>query len=207
MGSLAVGMRDATGQMYMRNRYYDPQTGQFTQPDPIGLAGGLNSYGFAAGDPVGYSDPYGLAGCTITNLRECLRAIRESRFAMGDVLNTVRAPRNMPAITLTVSYVNEALTEPSRAGYTDLQQNAFRHVTGSCELYRNLGGDLGETTLTLVGHEFKYHKKSTSEQRDSEIDMHNNEVGVHAAANRADDSRSCAQIGDRALANGEARVQ
>jgi hypothetical protein len=30
-------MRDASGQMYMRNRYYDPQTGQFTQPDPIGL--------------------------------------------------------------------------------------------------------------------------------------------------------------------------
>jgi RHS repeat-associated protein len=59
-GSLAVGMRDASGQMYMRNRYYDPQTGQFTQPDPIGLAGGLNSYGFAAGDPVTYSDPYGL---------------------------------------------------------------------------------------------------------------------------------------------------
>jgi uncharacterized protein RhaS with RHS repeats len=53
-------MRDASGQTYMRNRYYDPATGQFTQPDPIGLAGGLNSYGFAAGDPVSYSDPYGL---------------------------------------------------------------------------------------------------------------------------------------------------
>ena len=60
LGSLSVGMRDASGQMYMRNRYYNPQTGQFTQPDPIGLAGGLNSYGFAAGDPVTYSDPYGL---------------------------------------------------------------------------------------------------------------------------------------------------
>jgi RHS repeat-associated protein len=59
-GSLSVGMRDASGQQYMRNRYYNPQTGQFTQPDPIGLAGGLNSYGFAAGDPVSYSDPYGL---------------------------------------------------------------------------------------------------------------------------------------------------
>lgn len=43
----------------MRNRY-DPQSGQFTQPDPIGLGGGLNAYGFAAGDPVSYSDPYGL---------------------------------------------------------------------------------------------------------------------------------------------------
>jgi len=59
-GSLSTEMRDATGQLYKRNRYYDPASGQFTQPDPIGLAGGLNSYGFAAGDPVSYSDPYGL---------------------------------------------------------------------------------------------------------------------------------------------------
>ncbi len=59
-GSLADGMRDASGQIYKRNRYYDPQTGQFTQPDPIGLAGGLNVYGFADGDPVSYDDPYGL---------------------------------------------------------------------------------------------------------------------------------------------------
>ncbi|HEX6037621.1 RHS repeat-associated core domain-containing protein [Longimicrobium sp.] len=59
-GGLVDGMRDASGQMYMRNRYYDPATGQFTQTDPIGLAGGLNAYGFAAGDPVTYSDPYGL---------------------------------------------------------------------------------------------------------------------------------------------------
>jgi hypothetical protein len=44
----------------MRNRYYDPATGRFTQTDPIGLAGGLNAYGFANGDPVNYSDPFGL---------------------------------------------------------------------------------------------------------------------------------------------------
>jgi uncharacterized protein RhaS with RHS repeats len=56
-------MRDATGQMYRRNRYYDPQSGQFTQPDPIGLGGGLNAYGFAEGDPVSYGDPYGLKPC------------------------------------------------------------------------------------------------------------------------------------------------
>ncbi|NIM51763.1 MAG: hypothetical protein GTO22_21360, partial [Gemmatimonadales bacterium] len=48
------------GLMYMRNRYYDPQSGQFTQEDPIGLAGGLNLYGFADGDPVNFSDPFGL---------------------------------------------------------------------------------------------------------------------------------------------------
>lgn len=34
--------------------------GGFTQPDPIGLAGGLNLYGYAGGDPVNFSDPFGL---------------------------------------------------------------------------------------------------------------------------------------------------
>jgi RHS repeat-associated protein len=60
-GGLVDDMRDASGQMYRRNRYYDPATGQFTQADPMGLAGGLNAYGFADGDPVSYSDPYGLS--------------------------------------------------------------------------------------------------------------------------------------------------
>jgi hypothetical protein len=44
LGSLSVEMRDASGLMYTRNRYYNPQTRQFTQPDPIGPAGGLNVY-------------------------------------------------------------------------------------------------------------------------------------------------------------------
>jgi RHS repeat-associated protein len=61
MGSLVQSSEDASGLMYRRNRYYDPKTGRFTQEDPIGLAGGLNTYGFADGDPVSYTDPYGLS--------------------------------------------------------------------------------------------------------------------------------------------------
>jgi len=60
MGSLIEEGRDASGQMYRRNRYYDPVTGRFTQEDPMGLAGGLNAYGFAGGDPVNFGDPSGL---------------------------------------------------------------------------------------------------------------------------------------------------
>jgi RHS repeat-associated protein len=59
-GTLLESRRDKSGLSYMRNRYYDPATGRFTQEDPIGLAGGLNLYGFAGGDPVNFSDPFGL---------------------------------------------------------------------------------------------------------------------------------------------------
>jgi RHS repeat-associated protein len=60
IGSLAVNGQDGTSLLYRRNRYYDPASGRFTQEDPIGLAGGLNLYGFAGGDPVNFSDPFGL---------------------------------------------------------------------------------------------------------------------------------------------------
>jgi len=59
-GSLLENGQDKSGLQFRRNRYYDPVTGRFTQEDPIGLAGGLNLYGFAKGDPVNFSDPFGL---------------------------------------------------------------------------------------------------------------------------------------------------
>jgi len=59
-GNVLVNQADASGLLYRRNRYYDPGSGKFTQEDPIGLAGGLNVYGFANGDPITYSDPLGL---------------------------------------------------------------------------------------------------------------------------------------------------
>jgi RHS repeat-associated protein len=67
MGSLVLDGRDATGTLYRRNRYYDPASGRFTQEDPIGVAGGVNLYGYGDGDPVNNNDPFGLCPWT-----ECL---------------------------------------------------------------------------------------------------------------------------------------
>jgi RHS repeat-associated protein len=68
LGNIMEDQQDASGLLYRRNRYYDPATGRFTQEDPIGLAGGLNLYGFANGDPVSYRDPYGLSADSVTYL-------------------------------------------------------------------------------------------------------------------------------------------
>jgi RHS repeat-associated protein len=62
LGTFVLNGQGTAGMLYRRNRYFDTKSGRFTQEDPIGIAGGLNAYGFAEGDPINFSDPFGL--CT-----------------------------------------------------------------------------------------------------------------------------------------------
>jgi RHS repeat-associated protein len=101
-GTLLEDKRNETGTYYRLNRTYDPSTGRFTQEDPIGLAGGLNVYGFAAGDPVSYSDPYGLNPCENMGYflqSTCERAVESALGTVEGVLNAVRSVSDFAGIT------------------------------------------------------------------------------------------------------------
>ncbi|WP_419210566.1 RHS repeat domain-containing protein [Providencia manganoxydans] len=75
-----------TGLYYNRFRYYDKDSGQCISPDPIGLLGGLNPYGYVH-DPVGWVDPFGL--CSTSKL-DGASGENKTRFlvdAKGQVLD------------------------------------------------------------------------------------------------------------------------
>jgi RHS repeat-associated protein len=85
IGTLIDEKHDATGTLYRRNRHIDPATGRFTQEDPIGLAGGLNLYGFGSGDPVNFGDPFGLCPWCIAY---AIFEIGSTLYDLGDLAVT-----------------------------------------------------------------------------------------------------------------------
>jgi RHS repeat-associated protein len=65
-GSFSYGLRfprqvyDQRSKLhYNYFRDYDPNTGRYIESDPIGLAGGVNTYGYVGGNPLWARDPSG----------------------------------------------------------------------------------------------------------------------------------------------------
>jgi len=51
-----------SGLIYLRARYYDPYSGMFLEPDPLGYEDSVNHYAAMLNNPVSACDPSGLAG-------------------------------------------------------------------------------------------------------------------------------------------------
>lgn len=169
-------MRDATGSLYRRNRYYDPVTGRFTQEDPVDLVGGLNLYGYAGADPVNFGDPFG--NCSLPRqswklnfVGRCLVKYRQCGPAEADYFS-----RNLDhAFVAHIAFAfgdeySKRMTAEPRGG--DGMVNAARHILGTCFM----SAYFSERTARQVAfaHE-EYSRDNRSVDR--KVDEENNERG------------------------------
>jgi RHS repeat-associated protein len=75
-----------TGYSYNYFRDYDPTLGRYIESDPIGLEGGVNTFGYVHSNPVKKTDPFGLYDfssaammCAANNMRGDTQQAREAR--------------------------------------------------------------------------------------------------------------------------------
>jgi RHS repeat-associated protein len=145
IGSLPSNGQDGTGMLYRRNRYYDPAAGRFTQEDPIGLAGGLNLYGFANGDPVNFSDPFGLFECEQRgNCTQSQGGVRDVPTLLGRALSALAEGwRDLSALSMIVPMpigmvsggaalegLSSAARAADRGGFTRAGRALTKHAAG-----------------------------------------------------------------------------
>jgi RHS repeat-associated protein len=128
MGTLSNGNLNATGTVDMRARQFDPKTGQFLQEDPMGVDGGINTYGFGNGDAVNNRDASGM---------EC--SVDESyiNFWTGTHLDL--------HVTLSVRYFGDCAPQAPNQGGGGVQQGTkvvqtVLPCTGDAARYLNLPG-------------------------------------------------------------------
>jgi RHS repeat-associated protein len=97
----------SAGLVYLRARYYEPETGRFFVPDPlIGIVGdfampqSLNPYDYVGGDPINYVDPTGLIkeGAEAERARGFLRQLwDEYNVFIEEDFGYVPEPQPVPA--------------------------------------------------------------------------------------------------------------
>lgn len=68
---------------YNRYRDYDTATGRYIQADPIGLAGDLNPYAYARGNPLRFVDPGGAIVKILTSDPRALRALMRAYLRLN----------------------------------------------------------------------------------------------------------------------------
>jgi RHS repeat-associated protein len=134
---------DESNLRYNYFRYYDPQLGRYITSDPIGLDGGLNTYGYVFGNPVKHVDPRGLVSSWSERFAAWRQVGWDNAWQASDDADT--------AETAAKDLVNNSDWYFSERDLAGGPLDSYRHCVWSCLMRQSIGredakkiGDLHE---------------------------------------------------------------
>jgi len=126
-----------TGLHYNYHRDYDPATGRYLQPDPIGLLGGLNQYSYVRNNPVNFIDPSGLYD-RLVHYSLTLQWARKAGFS-SDVAHRIAA-------------ADQGIDDNSDTDAWDKDGGPEYHFSSHTEALSKLNGVLSPEELGIALH-------------------------------------------------------
>ena len=186
-----TGQEKDTGGLYYYNaRYYDPELGRFTQPDPavwdpmqkakLTIEERLNPYLYALNNPVKYTDPTGLDA-----MAEFLFAISHPIPAAA-IGSYVKGSTNISTNAIRFSTNLELRENASREGS---EVNAVRHTLWSATVAKAFGASVAIAATNAhepnpdVLRNNPTQNFASSSEADSAVDILNNSIGRYVAQN------------------------
>jgi RHS repeat-associated protein len=153
----ASGYTDITGLIKFGTRYYDPNLGRWTQPDPIG--GSANSYIYTSCDPVNFVDPSGTFKCPKW-LKQASSAIGYGgivRFVHDVIHHTSKASHDYPSFlsSLAVNGLGQGLkyyiNHPEAIPWAQLGETSALQFGGKFLFWVGVGATVVDAGCTLLG--------------------------------------------------------
>jgi len=144
-----------TGLHYNNQRYYDPLTGSYLSPDPLGLEAGPNNRAYVS-NPYVLMDPLGLvAGCASTTPRDQVPSTRGG-VAHRALANKIGAVGRGPGLYKTLGWLDTRVKEFSADQYPANNNRVFVGAidrgNGNAVMYSSGNGYCAE------GNAFNYLK-------------------------------------------------